>query len=67
MAAETLVQTCRVADFDPVTGVCAAPFYSAPQPAFPELSVADATEIAFSFLLALASVMAVKIVGKKTQ
>ena len=67
MADETLVLTCRVADYDAGTGVCSAPFYSAPQSAIPELSVADATEIAFTFLLALVSVMAVKIVGKKTQ
>lgn len=67
MADETLVLTCRVADFDAGTGVCAAPFYSGPQSPFPELSIADAQEIAWTFLFALASVMVVKLVGKKTQ
>jgi hypothetical protein len=45
MADETLVLNCRVADFNASTGVCAAPFYSAPQSALPTLTIADANAI----------------------
>ena len=51
MADETLVLTCRVADFDASTGVCSAPFYSAETGAFPVLSIADAQQIGLAFAL----------------
>jgi hypothetical protein len=45
VADETLVLNCRVADFNVSTGVCAAPFYSAPLSALPTLTIADANAI----------------------
>lgn len=44
---ETLVLTCKVADYHPDTGVCDAPFFGYPPTVFPYLSAADGAEIAF--------------------
>ena len=58
MADQTLVLTCRVADFDASTGVCAAPFYSAPPSSWPALSIADAQAIGRYFALLVATAFA---------
>ena len=50
MADDTLVLTCKVADFDATTGVCAAPFYSSAS-AFPTMSLDDAQAIGLSIAL----------------
>lgn len=47
---ETLVLTCRVADFDAGTGECSAPFFSNPPGAFPALTLEEGTTIAFSIV-----------------
>lgn len=61
MAGETLVLTCRVADYDASTGVCAAPFYSAPPSLVPALSIADAQAIGLSCALLLATAWAFRV------
>lgn len=47
---DTLVLTCRVADFNATTGECAAPFYSYPPTVFPYLSAEDGLQIAFAIV-----------------
>ncbi|WFC43768.1 hypothetical protein [Pseudoxanthomonas sp. SE1] len=48
--AETLVLTCKVADFDASTGECSAPFYSYPPTLFPYLNAEDGLQIAFAIV-----------------
>jgi hypothetical protein len=48
--AETLVLTCKVADFDASTGECSAPYYSVPPTLFPYLGVEDGLQIAFAII-----------------
>ena len=47
---ETLVLTCKVADFNAETGECVAPFYSYPPTVFPYLNVEDGLQIAFAIV-----------------
>ena len=55
MDGETLVVTCKVADYNAATGVCAAPFYSAPQSSIPALSIDDANAIGGAMALLIGS------------
>ncbi|HBK46578.1 MAG TPA: hypothetical protein DDZ67_09130 [Xanthomonadaceae bacterium] len=50
MQAETLVLTCKVADFDATIGQCSAPYYSQPPTLFPYLSAVDGLMISFAIV-----------------
>lgn len=45
-----LVLACKEVDYDASTGVCAAPFYTYPPGAFPELTTEEGAQIAFAIV-----------------
>lgn len=48
---DVLVQSCLVEDYDTVTHVCSAPFYTFPASPFPQLSLQDAQAIGLQIAL----------------
>lgn len=59
-----LVQACREADFDAATQTCAAPVWVVQNGGLPELSIADAQQIAVAIATVWAVAFALRLVRR---
>lgn len=64
MAEETLVLTCRVADYDATAMVCSAPFYSSQMSALPTMSLADAQAIGLQIAVLWAAAYGIRMMKR---
>lgn len=62
-----LVLACKEVDFNATTGECAAPFYTYPPGAFPELTWEEGAEIAFAIVVCWTAGLVARLIIRSMQ